>query len=67
MICAKGIASLLLDAELFQSKLGKIPGAGNIGTELVNIVKSKEISNNQDEEEKQPAEDSESVIFDASG
>jgi vacuolar protein sorting-associated protein 54 len=34
----------LKDAELFKSKLGKLDGAGDVGTLLVNIVQEKAIA-----------------------
>lgn len=34
---------LLRDAELFESRIGKIEGAGDLGTYIVNIVKEKAV------------------------
>lgn len=34
---------LLRDAELFESRIGSIEGAGDLGTYVVNIVKEKAI------------------------
>ncbi|KAK4621654.1 Vacuolar protein sorting-associated protein 54 [Fulvia fulva] len=65
----KGEKLLLKDAEAFESRLGKIEGFGDIGKEVVGVVKAK-VSDDADEEDKKKvgmngSEEKAEMMFDA--